>query len=331
MASVSFAAPGSDGGAPVTTYTVTASPGGETATGTASPIMVPGLTDGTVYTFTVTATNSAGTGPASSASDPVTPAAPSNAAGGGGGGGSIPDLALTLEAPAHVAVGEQTFFSLGVFDLNGATATGIQLIVSLPAGATVDFTSSDRGPGCSTGANPGTLDCNLDFLSGALIAHVTVVLTLPAGEATLTAAVSEAQDDENSANNTASATVQVGTTTSPIPTPPPTRKPAAADHISGTARADHLTGTGNADVINAGAGNDLIYGGPGNDLLYGGPGNDTLYGGPGADRIFGGPGNDTIHAADGVKDTVDCGPGRDIVYADKHDKIATNCEVVHRT
>jgi Ca2+-binding RTX toxin-like protein len=65
--------------------------------------------------------------------------------------------------------------------------------------------------------------------------------------------------------------------------------------------------------------------------LNGGAGNDILYGGPGADLIFGGPGNDTIHAVDGVDDTIDCGPARDIVYADRHDKVAKNCEVVHRS
>ena len=38
-------------------YTVTASPGGATATGSSSPITIVGLTNGIRYTFTVTATN----------------------------------------------------------------------------------------------------------------------------------------------------------------------------------------------------------------------------------------------------------------------------------
>src|SRR6185503_12623371 len=60
---------------PITNYTVTSSPGGVTASGGASPIVVPGLTNGTAYTFTVTATNSVGTGAPSAASSPaVTPA-----------------------------------------------------------------------------------------------------------------------------------------------------------------------------------------------------------------------------------------------------------------
>jgi hypothetical protein len=70
---VTFTAPVSDGGAPITSYTVTSSPGGFTGTGASSPITVTGLTNGTVYTFTVTATNGAGTGPASSPSSSIVP------------------------------------------------------------------------------------------------------------------------------------------------------------------------------------------------------------------------------------------------------------------
>ncbi|WP_428847859.1 beta strand repeat-containing protein, partial [Shewanella inventionis] len=75
QASVSFTAPANNGGAAITAYTVTSSPGGFTASGTSSPLTVLGLTNGTEYSFSVTATNSAGTGLASSASNSVTPMA----------------------------------------------------------------------------------------------------------------------------------------------------------------------------------------------------------------------------------------------------------------
>lgn len=72
-ASVAFNAPASNGGSAVTSYTVTSNPGGLTASGSSSPIVVTGLTNGTSYTFTVTATNSIGTSSSSSQSSSVTP------------------------------------------------------------------------------------------------------------------------------------------------------------------------------------------------------------------------------------------------------------------
>ncbi|MFP5039673.1 fibronectin type III domain-containing protein [Parasediminibacterium sp. JCM 36343] len=79
QAVVSFTAPGSNGGSVITGYTVTSNPGGLTATGAFSPITVTGLINGTAYTFTVKATNAAGTGTASAASAPVTPITVANA------------------------------------------------------------------------------------------------------------------------------------------------------------------------------------------------------------------------------------------------------------
>jgi len=73
QATVSFTPPDSNGGSAITGYTVTSNPRGGWAQGPGSPITVPYLTNGTAYTFTVTATNIIGTGPASRASNPVTP------------------------------------------------------------------------------------------------------------------------------------------------------------------------------------------------------------------------------------------------------------------
>jgi len=73
-ASVSFTAPSNLGNpATITSYTVTSSPGGITASGSSSPITLSGFTQGQAYTFTVTATNATGTGPASAASNSITP------------------------------------------------------------------------------------------------------------------------------------------------------------------------------------------------------------------------------------------------------------------
>jgi hypothetical protein len=73
-AKVTWTAPLSDGGAAITSYRVTAAPGGRTCTATAPTrtCTVTGLTPGTAYRFTVKATNAVGTGPASAASAAVT-------------------------------------------------------------------------------------------------------------------------------------------------------------------------------------------------------------------------------------------------------------------
>jgi len=74
-ASVAFTAP-TYVGSGIISYTATSSPGGITGTGASSPVTVSGLTAGTAYTFTVTATTAAGQGPASAASNSVTPTEP---------------------------------------------------------------------------------------------------------------------------------------------------------------------------------------------------------------------------------------------------------------
>ena len=73
-ARVSWTAPSSNGGAPINRYTVTAAPGGRTVTTTGTTTAtVTGLSNGASYTFTVTATNTVGTGPASARSSAITP------------------------------------------------------------------------------------------------------------------------------------------------------------------------------------------------------------------------------------------------------------------
>lgn len=76
-ASVSWVQPAGNG-SPISTYTVTASPGGATATVpvTQTTATVRNLANGSTYTFTVTATNGVGTSPPSAPSAPVTPTAP---------------------------------------------------------------------------------------------------------------------------------------------------------------------------------------------------------------------------------------------------------------
>ncbi|MBD9477644.1 fibronectin type III domain-containing protein [Pseudoxanthomonas sp. PXM02] len=118
QADVSFAVPSSNGGATITGYTVTANPGGSTGTGAGSPITVAGLTNGVSYTFTVTATNVAGTGGASAPSNSVTPASPQ---------------VITFANP-----GAQSFGTAPDLSVLGGGA-------SSTSGLTITFTSSTTG------------------------------------------------------------------------------------------------------------------------------------------------------------------------------------------
>jgi hypothetical protein len=68
--------------------------------------------------------------------------------------------------------------------------------------------------------------------------------------------------------------------------------------------------------------------------VYGDEGRDRLWGGWGADRLEGGPDRDELIAADadGVVDTILCGPGRDRAVLRRQDFRALqrghSCEVV---
>lgn len=108
------------------------------------------------------------------------------------------------------------------------------------------------------------------------------------------------------------------------------------DELDGGGGNDLILGLGGDDVIRARGGHDCLIGHAGADRLIGGAGWDRLTGGSGADLLIGGPGTnrysggggaDIVRAANGRREIVRCGPGRDRASVDRSDR-TEGCEVV---
>jgi len=98
-----------------------------------------------------------------------------------------------------------------------------------------------------------------------------------------------------------------------------------------TATLATTRGTEGMDVIvgvEGEVGEDRISARAGNDLASGLAGNDRIDGGAGRDKLSGGDGNDVIRARDGERDRIRCGSGRDVVSADRSDRVSPDCERV---
>ncbi len=161
QASLTFSAPASDGGSAITGYTATASPGGATGTsnGAATSIVVLGLTNGTSYTFTVTATNGVGVSAASAPSSAVTPlsvpSAPAIVSATAGNG----SVTLTFTAPSDDGGSAITSYT-ATSSPGGNTASAVGSATSIVVGGLVNGTSytftikATNGAGLSAPSSP---------------------------------------------------------------------------------------------------------------------------------------------------------------------------------
>ena len=133
---VTWTAPGSNGGSGITRYTVTASPGGRSATTTgATTGTVTGLVNGSAYSFTVTAANALGTSPASSPSGSVTPMTIPQAPTGVGAQAGNAEAIVTWIAPTN----------------NGGSAITRYTVTASPGGRSATTTGAGAGAATVSG------------------------------------------------------------------------------------------------------------------------------------------------------------------------------------
>lgn len=152
QARVRFVPPVDDGGDTLIGYTVTASPGGAVAHGITGPITVPGLTNGTSYTFTVKARTTVGLGAASAASSSVTPSS-----GAGAFGSSAPWQPVKVSALRKTATSAYVAFFPPV-------STGGASITQYAATATDEAANTVTATGASSPITITGLTSGVDYI-----------------------------------------------------------------------------------------------------------------------------------------------------------------------
>lgn len=166
-ATVSFVRPATAGRSAITRYTVTATDtttrahGGQTQSGTASPITVRGLTSGDNYTFTVAATNASGTGPPSAESESVTPSVPLAA-------GVLTDSSDGFGTCAVISDGSVDCWGAGALG-NGTTGSSdiARPVPGISTATSITSASQDVAGYCAL-LSAGSVDCWGDNTDGEL-------------------------------------------------------------------------------------------------------------------------------------------------------------------
>ena len=176
--SITFAPPASDGGSAVTSYSASCGASTTTATGASSPLKITGLTNGTTYSCTVSATNEVGSGPASAAQTGIPSAksysAPSPSGTGiitatlsGGGAGCGFDTSRYLPASEMTTPLAGVLFPHGLFDfktmgcdVGSAVTVELTYPSAIPAGAQYWKYGPQPGKAASWYAYPATFGAN---------------------------------------------------------------------------------------------------------------------------------------------------------------------------
>jgi uncharacterized repeat protein (TIGR01451 family) len=208
-AALAWTAPASSGGSPITSYTVTSTPGAlkVTVPATQTGVNFTGLTNGITYSFTVHATNAVGNGAESLPSNAVTPLSPLTT-----------DIGITMTSPASANAGAFVTFVMTVTNNGPGNAALVTLTDTLPSA----FQSSTNSQGVCTQTG-AVFTCNLGALNAG--AHATINVTVLSGTTALTnTAAVQLRDaagnlliDTSAVNNVASSTTNITVPTAPVP------------------------------------------------------------------------------------------------------------------
>jgi uncharacterized repeat protein (TIGR01451 family) len=203
-------APASNGGSPITSYSISYDNGGTAVTaGNATGILISNLINGTLYSFTVSAVNSAGA--STGVTVTATPVGPPPQT----------DIALGMSGPADVPAGSDATYTLTVTNTGTLNVAQVTLTDVVPTvGASYVIGSATASQGICFGS---PITCNLGGLNVG--ASATVNVTLNNVTATITnsasvvardgsgAAISDANPGDNSASVTTTLTPPPGNTT----------------------------------------------------------------------------------------------------------------------
>jgi len=222
---------------PTNSVFVSTTGGGTNGNGIVTWPVIPALTNGGTFTFTVTVTAPL-TGPLTNTAAGVSPTSDPNLANNNGTSPAatvitavtpVADLAAGKSGPASVLAMSNLTYTISVTNLGPSTAGAVVVTDALPVGVTFVLASGGGVNGS------GVVSWSLGSLTSGQVSNLTLTVTAPAGGSiTNTATVNSPTPDPNPTNNTSP---PVGTIVTPV--------------------ADVVTvGTGPANVF---AGTNYIY------------------------------------------------------------------------